>query len=209
VVVWQEAINCGDIDGAIITGAAHSATIALLTSNLFYPTANDPIFAGQGLDAGYLTTVPDTRAGAFYSSPDDDPAVIAKDDQHKDVVAGPELMTGLPAVTSTASRAIRVPVLDILGSHDFTTCGPNPQGTPSTAPPARRSSPRTRRSTRPRPACRPAWFPARGTPSAWPATTGSRWPTPWPGHTPFVGQHRNDGQRSDNPDDRRLPSNCS
>jgi hypothetical protein len=69
-------------------------TTAFLTSNLFYPAASDPEFAGHCLDAGYLTTVPGTRAGAFYSLRDDDPAVIAKDEEQKDVVAGPELMTG-------------------------------------------------------------------------------------------------------------------
>jgi len=31
-------------------------------------------------------------------------------------------------VTSTATLAIHVPVLTIIGRNDFTTCGPNPQG---------------------------------------------------------------------------------
>ena len=39
-----------------------------------------------------------------------------------------ELDTGLPVVTSTARLAIQVPVLDILGSNDFTTCGLSTQG---------------------------------------------------------------------------------
>jgi hypothetical protein len=44
------------------------------------------------------------------------------------VVSGTELNTALPVVTSTATRAIDVPVLDILGSDDFTTCGLSTQG---------------------------------------------------------------------------------
>jgi hypothetical protein len=50
------------------------------------------------------------------------------DEWGKDVVAGPELATGLPIVTSTATQAIQVPVLTILGSNDVPPCGPNPQG---------------------------------------------------------------------------------
>lgn len=128
VTVWQEAIRYGDVDGVIITGAAHAVTNQFLTANALYPAVNDPKFAQSGLDTGYLTTVPGTRARLYLSSPDVDPAVIAADEARKDVVAGPDLGTGLPVVTSNASLAINVPVLDILGSNDFTTCGLSSQG---------------------------------------------------------------------------------
>jgi pimeloyl-ACP methyl ester carboxylesterase len=130
VVVWQEAISYADIDGLIITGAAHSLAAQLVAASAtdFYPAVNDPKFANSGLDTGYLTTVPGTRVTLFYSSPDYDPNVLAKDEADKDVVPGTELGTALPIVTSTATSVIQVPVLDILGSNDFTTCGPNTQG---------------------------------------------------------------------------------
>jgi pimeloyl-ACP methyl ester carboxylesterase len=88
-VVWEEAINYGDVDGVIVTGAAHSlATLfGKLAATSFYPAVKDPKFANSGLDAGYLTTVPGTRASLFYSSPDADPAVIARDEERKDVVS--------------------------------------------------------------------------------------------------------------------------
>jgi len=128
VVVWQEAVTYADVDGVIVTGAAHSITTKFLTANALYPAVNDPKFANSGLDSGYLTTVPGTRIILFYSAPDFDPGVLAADDERKDVVPVTELGTGLPIVTSNATRAIQVPVLTILGSNDFTTCGTNPQG---------------------------------------------------------------------------------
>jgi hypothetical protein len=41
---------------------------------------------------------------------------------------GPELGAALPIVTSKDTLAIRVPVLDIVGIEDFTTCGPSTTG---------------------------------------------------------------------------------
>jgi len=128
VVVWEEAVDYADVDGVIVTGAAHSITTQFLTANALYPAIKDPKFAASGLDPGYLTTVPGTRAELFYSEPDFDPAVLKADEVRKDVVPGAELASGLPVVTSTATLAIQVPVLTILGSNDFTTCGANPQG---------------------------------------------------------------------------------
>jgi pimeloyl-ACP methyl ester carboxylesterase len=128
VVVWVEAITYGDVDGVIVTGAAHAVTPAFVTSNDFYPAIKDPKFANSGLDAGYLTTVPGTRATLFLSSPDVDPAVITADEARKDVVPATELVTGLPIVTSKDTLAIQVPVLTILGNNDFTTCGLSTQG---------------------------------------------------------------------------------
>jgi pimeloyl-ACP methyl ester carboxylesterase len=128
VVVWEEAVNYSDVDGVIVTGAAHSITTRFLTSNAFYPALKDPKFAPSGLDSGYLTTVPGSRFRIFFAAPDVDPAVIGEDEERKDVVSGAELSSGLPIVTSTATAAIKVPVLTILGSDDLTTCGLNPQG---------------------------------------------------------------------------------
>ena len=128
VVVWEEAINYRDVDGVIVTGAAHSITTRFLTANALYPAVDDPKFAGTGLDSGYLTTVPGTRTELYFVAPDFNPSILPVDEERKDLVAAAELNTGLPIVTSTATRTIQVPVLTILGGNDFTTCGPNPQG---------------------------------------------------------------------------------
>jgi alpha-beta hydrolase superfamily lysophospholipase len=129
VVVVQEAAAHRDVDGVIVTGAAHSLTTAFAEASLtaFYPAVLDPRFAGSGLDPGYLTTVPGRRTAMFYTAPDFDPAVAAADEASKDVISAAEL-GGIPPIDSPASRDIRVPVLVILGSEDFTTCGPNPLG---------------------------------------------------------------------------------
>jgi pimeloyl-ACP methyl ester carboxylesterase len=128
-VVWQEAISYGDVDGVIVTGAAHAITTRFqaFAATAFYPATHDPGFAGSRLDPGYLTTAPHARA-AFYSSPDEDPAVLASDEARKDVVPATELGTGVGLVTSKATLAIHVPVLDILGSNDMPTCGATPHG---------------------------------------------------------------------------------
>jgi hypothetical protein len=80
--------------------------------------------------AGYLTTRPGTRAGLYYSLPDADPAVIASDEERKDVVSASELNINdvLALVTTDATQAIQVPVLTILGEDDVPTFGPNTQG---------------------------------------------------------------------------------
>src|SRR5215469_12449865 len=58
VVVWQEAIANADVDGVIVTGAAHSLSNAFgaAAQTDFYPASKDPKFAGSSLDPGYLTT---------------------------------------------------------------------------------------------------------------------------------------------------------
>jgi len=130
LIAWDEAIAYHDVDGVIVTGAAHSLAAAFgqAFGTDLHPAGDDPKFAGSGLDDGYLTTVPGVRGTLFYNKRDADPAVIAADEARKDVVSGTELNTALPVVTSTATQAINVPVLDILGSNDFTTCGLNAQG---------------------------------------------------------------------------------
>ena len=123
LIVWDEAIAYHDVDGVIVTGAAHSLAAGFASSGAFYPAIKDPKFAASGLDSGYLTTIPGTRAKLFYHLPDADPAVIALDEARKDVVSGTELTSALPVLATTATQAIDVPVLDILGGNDFTTCG--------------------------------------------------------------------------------------
>jgi pimeloyl-ACP methyl ester carboxylesterase len=130
VVAWEEAINFADVDGVVVTGAAHSLTQAFAAAGQknFIPATSDPKFAASGLDGGYLTTLAGTRAGMFFNVADSDPAVIASDEARKDVLPGPELGTALPIVTTKDTLAIKVPVLDILGGQDFTTCGPSTTG---------------------------------------------------------------------------------
>ena len=169
VVVWEEAINFADVDGVIVTGAAHSLTQAFAAAGQknFIPATSDPRFASSGLDGGYLTTLAGTRATMFFNPADSDPAVIASDEARKDVLPGPELGTALPIVTAKDTLAIKVPVLDILGTDDFTTCGPSTTGGNSIAPRVAWWLRRSSRSTRPKHASTPVWCQARATISVW------------------------------------------
>ena len=52
----------------------------------------------------------------------------ARYEERKDVVSATLPSTGVAIVTTTATQAIHVPVLSILGEDDVPTCGPNIQG---------------------------------------------------------------------------------
>jgi pimeloyl-ACP methyl ester carboxylesterase len=124
VVAWNEAIRYADVDGVIVTGAAHSLSAVYQDAQpkVFSQALTDPRFNTTGLDRGYLTTVPGVRARWFFA------AFIPEEEAHKDVVPATELATAAWFMTSTATRAIRVPVLTIVGGNDATLCGPSTQG---------------------------------------------------------------------------------
>jgi len=124
VVAWVEAIRYADVDGVIVTGAAHSVSRRFdrAVPDSFYEAVKDPRFLRTGLDPGYLTTVPGTRASLFFA------AFIPEDEDRKDVVPAGEMASALRIVASKATLGIRVPVLTILGGNDVPTCGPNTEG---------------------------------------------------------------------------------
>ena len=117
--VTLEASRHHDVDGIVVTGFLHSDPGLSVPLSL-YPAMLDPAFAGLGLDPGYLTTRPGTRAtNGFYNAAVADPSVIAYDEAHKDVVpwlqaAGFPLIINDPSI----SRAVNVPVLSLVGDHD-------------------------------------------------------------------------------------------
>ena len=142
---WAEAITYPDADGLIATGLVHHAS-AFLTGQFvpgFYPAIQDPRFQNLppsspyfGIDAGYVTTMPPgssppgIRALGFYDlGPNADPAVIAADEASKDIVSATE-QNSTGVLFGTATLAIRVPVLIVMGDHDALFCGPSAQGVP-------------------------------------------------------------------------------
>ncbi len=123
--VTLEAATYHDVDGVVVTGFTHRlATRGLDVPLSMYPATLDPAFARLGLDPGYLTTRPGARSkNGFYNTAVADPSVIAYDESHKDVVsmvyaAGFPLIINDPSV----SRSIDVPVLSLVGSHDYGFC---------------------------------------------------------------------------------------
>jgi len=133
VISIQEAGEFQDVSRVVVTGLLHApgigAGFASTLASLLYPAALDPQFAGAGLDPGYLTTMPGTRDAAFYSS-SADPAVIAYDEAHKDVVPATDLATlattwALPPWLNV-SDDITAPVLVVIGAQDAIFCADPP-----------------------------------------------------------------------------------
>ena len=87
----------------------------------------DASFATSGLDSGYLTFRPGTRAPLFYWTPTAEPNVIALDERLKDTVSGTEFGAAVPLFNSpppltAPSQAIKVPTLVVVGQHDPVMC---------------------------------------------------------------------------------------
>jgi pimeloyl-ACP methyl ester carboxylesterase len=125
-IALLEAATYRDVDGVVLTGITHHISPQQMQDTYFnylYPAADDPRFAGQGYDAGFLTTRPGTRAHLFYTPQFSDPAAIAVDEETKDVVGSAEIFDIVSvAFDSPYSRRITVPVLMVVGSEDFLFC---------------------------------------------------------------------------------------
>ncbi|GAA1580118.1 alpha/beta hydrolase [Actinomadura kijaniata] len=110
------------VDGLVLTGVAsrqNDAAFAELEQAL-HPANRDPRFAGRGLDDGYVTTRPGTRADFFYHRPTMAPATLARDE----AAAQPDVFPSFEAFpTPEEYRRIQVPVLLAVGRHDRLICG--------------------------------------------------------------------------------------
>ena len=120
-ITWIETSLYGDADGLISTGFGHPAgNIQDLLLN-----TQPALLVGRlrrliGFDAGYLTTVPGSRAGLFYHEATAAPGVIAYDEETKGLGAVSELATLLTAEIATLT--IDAPVLFVMGEHDGIFC---------------------------------------------------------------------------------------
>jgi len=129
VISIEEAGRYHDVSRVVLTGLLHLPDVgvgfASTLLSLLYPADDDPQFIGQDLDPGYLTTIPGDRAADFYSS-SADPAVVAYDEAHKDVVAATDLATlattwALPPGVNLSDQ-ITAPVLVVVGQEDAIFC---------------------------------------------------------------------------------------
>lgn len=129
VISIQEAGTYHDASRVVVTGLLHAPNVGAgfgtTLASLLYPAALDPQFVLQGLDVGYLTTMPGDRGADFYSA-SADPTVVGYDEGHKDVVPTTDLATlastwALPAGTN-ASDSITASVLVVIGEQDAIFC---------------------------------------------------------------------------------------
>lgn len=113
-----------DADAVILTGSGHTTTAVInaISKATTYPANNLERFAG--LDAGYLTSRPGTRAALVYDPTKADPRVIAYDEATEDTLALGEAQTR-PADQGALSIKIQVPVLLMDGNTDDHYCGPD------------------------------------------------------------------------------------
>lgn len=129
VISIQEAGTYSDVDRVVVTGLLHVPHVGIgfasTLASLLYPAIQDAQFTALKLDPAYLTTIPGDRLADFYSS-SADPAVIAYDEAHKDVVPITDLVTlattwALPPLLNV-SDAITAPVLVVIGAEDAIFC---------------------------------------------------------------------------------------
>jgi pimeloyl-ACP methyl ester carboxylesterase len=129
----DEAANFHDVNGVLLTGLSNYPVATGIASFLasLYPAPLDPQLAGRGLDVGYVTTRPGTRAADFDAPDNPDPGVIATDEATKDVFSIAEEPDGvLDPIVLAESRSINVPVLLADGQDDPLFCGEQLQSNP-------------------------------------------------------------------------------
>jgi pimeloyl-ACP methyl ester carboxylesterase len=122
-----EAGNYSDVDGLILADYLHQPNVAqqVAIAATMYPAQQDPRFTGtlaNAMPAGYVTTRPGTRGASFYHQGFVDPAVVTLDETLKQTATAGERSTLNLARDPQFSRAIRVPVLLVVGEQDALGC---------------------------------------------------------------------------------------
>jgi pimeloyl-ACP methyl ester carboxylesterase len=123
-IALLESASYDDVDAVVLSGMTHhlstSGLIQIITADT-HPAALDPKF-GLGYE-GYLTSVPGTRDDTFHSPVNAVPAVVALDEQLKDVESATEVVDVITdGFTLPVSLAVDVPVLLAVGSRDWIFC---------------------------------------------------------------------------------------
>lgn len=127
-IAVHEAGTYRDVDRLVVTGLTHGHGLGfLLLPTAVWTAFLDPQFAGDVAlaDGAYLTTLPGRRRDLFYSGTAE-PAVIAWDEAHKDVMTGSQTREAIVQLTLPAllnrSNGITAPVLLVNGRLDAPFC---------------------------------------------------------------------------------------
>jgi pimeloyl-ACP methyl ester carboxylesterase len=114
----------GTPDHLVLSGWLHRGNPVALANlaTVLHEAGQDPAFASAGLPDGYLTTIPGTRAGAFYNTAFAEPAAIARDEATKQTGTLAERLTLAQVRASTVTLNITVPVLLSVGQVDTLQC---------------------------------------------------------------------------------------
>jgi pimeloyl-ACP methyl ester carboxylesterase len=127
VVAEGVAAASDKVDALVVTGFLYRRTAPSFEGfPELTPTATDPVLGGKALPADYLTTAPNSRK-FFYHLPNTNPATLAADERTKATTTAAEVPGFAAEFTSQAfAKAVRVPVLVVVGEHDYLYRGNDP-----------------------------------------------------------------------------------
>lgn len=127
VVSAGVAANSDEIDALVITGFMYRSTAPSLEGfPQLQAASGDPVFAGEHIPEGYVTTAPDSRS-FFYDTVNADPATIAADEKTKATATATETPGFTEELTTRAFAAqVKVPVLVAVGAKDYLYLGSDP-----------------------------------------------------------------------------------
>jgi pimeloyl-ACP methyl ester carboxylesterase len=135
-----EAATYHDVDAVLIAGISHHLDAVDAAAYFFaalYPADLDPQLASRGLDPGYLTTEPGTRARAFHNPAIPAQQAIGHDESTKDVFAPTEAADAIGiSILTSYSALINVPVLLAVSAGDELMCGSLPLAADCSSPEA-------------------------------------------------------------------------
>lgn len=127
-VALAEAARYSDVSSVVVSGYLHRPSNPAVTAGN-YPANQDPKFAADGLDSGWLTSRPGVRGTSFHAL-SSDPAIVAQDEEQKDLVSRTGLLDflgqrGVPP-GDNISNLVDVPILVLVGTQDAIFCYDRP-----------------------------------------------------------------------------------
>ena len=122
-MAWSEASRYRDVDAFVLTSMSHVVQKGVsdfgsgVDVQFDIPAMSDPMFRDKVTDPGYLTTNAGMRH-FFYYGPNVAPAVIAADEEHKDLSTEADSASAEASSSQALSQFIKVPTLLVLGDRD-------------------------------------------------------------------------------------------
>ncbi|PJE93900.1 hypothetical protein CUT44_32450 [Streptomyces carminius] len=127
VVAEGVAARSDKVDALVVTGFLYRRTAPSFDGfPELVPAATDPVLGREKFPADYLTTSPGSRK-FFYHLPNADPATVAADERTKSATTAAEVPGFTEELVGRAfAKAVRVPVLVVVGEEDYLYRGNDP-----------------------------------------------------------------------------------
>lgn len=129
VIAIEEAATYKDVDAVVVTGFMHHSGVAqALFNTMVRPAAGDPRFENRPAPKDYLTTQDGLRH-LFYWPFNADLGTVEADEVIKQTTTMPEITDFLNEQNNQVySRKVTVPVLTVVGEHDYFWFEPTTRG---------------------------------------------------------------------------------